>query len=121
MVLEAGRQLGVGLAALVGALHVRRIILAGTMAAFGERWLEAVRASASSRSLAALADDTTFELGPIDDIIVLGASALLMTRELGVSLRPIRHPRPTTSDTPHDEPPAALRVHVGTQLTEVPA
>ncbi len=121
VVLEAGRRLGFALAGLVGALHVRRIILAGTMAAFGERWLEAVHEAAASRSLAALADDTTFELGPIDDIIVLGASALLMTRELGVSLRPIRPRRPRSSDAPHGEPPAPPRVLVGAGPAEVPA
>ncbi|MGD0019776.1 MAG: ROK family transcriptional regulator [Candidatus Limnocylindrales bacterium] len=93
IVLEAGAKLGGSVASLIGALHVRRIVLAGTMAAFGEPWLQAVSAAASSRSLAALASDTTFELGRIDDIVVLGASALLMTRELGLSLRPL-HPMP---------------------------
>ena len=93
IVLEAGTHLGEAVASLIGALHVRRIVLAGTMAAFGEPWLQAVSAAASSRSLAALASDTTFELGRIDDIVVLGASALLMTRELGLSLRPL-HPMP---------------------------
>lgn len=88
-VLEAGASLGAAVAGLIGALHVRRIVLAGTMAAFGEPWLQAVAGAASSRSLAALATDTTFELGRIDDIVVLGASALLMTRELGLSLRPL--------------------------------
>lgn len=92
-VLEAGTNLGAAVAGLIGALHVRRIVLAGTMAAFGEPWLQAVAESASSRALAALAADTTFELGRIDDIVVLGASALLMTRELGLSLRPL-HPMP---------------------------
>jgi predicted NBD/HSP70 family sugar kinase len=109
VVLEAGHQLGAALAGLVGALHVRRIILAGTMAAFGDRWLDAVHETAARRSLAALADDTTFELGPIDDIIVLGASALLMMRELGISLRPIRPRRPLPSDTSLDETRPALR------------
>jgi predicted NBD/HSP70 family sugar kinase len=93
IVLEAGTRLGEAVASLIGALHVRRIVLAGTMAAFGEPWLQAVSAAASSRSLAALASDTTFELGRIDDIVVLGASALLMTRELGLRLRPL-HPMP---------------------------
>jgi predicted NBD/HSP70 family sugar kinase len=98
IVLEAGTRLGEAVASLIGALHVRRIVLAGTMAAFGEPWLEAVSAAASSRSLAALSSDTTFELGRIDDIVVLGASALLMTRELGLSLRPLHPmPRPRTS------------------------
>ena len=112
VVLEAGRQLGAALAGLVGTLHVRRIVLAGTMAAFGEPWLDAVAGSVGNHALAALAEDTTFELGRMDDIVVLGASALLMTRELGLSLRPL-HPsqRLRWSDLPTDEttvtPPAA--------------
>jgi predicted NBD/HSP70 family sugar kinase len=98
IVLEAGTRLGEAVASLIGALHVRRIVLAGTMAGFGEPWLQAVSAAASNRSLAALASDTTFELGRIDDIVVLGASALLMTRELGLSLRPLNPmPRRQTS------------------------
>jgi N-acetylglucosamine repressor len=93
IVIEAGRKLGAALAALVGALHVRRIVLAGTMTAFGDEWLEAVASAASDRALAALAEDTTFEIGRMDDIVVLGASALLMTRELGMSLRPLPAPK----------------------------
>jgi predicted NBD/HSP70 family sugar kinase len=112
VVLAAGEQLGGALAALIGALHVRRLILAGAMAAFGERWLAAVRDAASSRSLAALAHDTTFELGPIEDVIVLGASALLMMRELGLSLRPIRS-RDPKADVPLDEHLVPIRALVG--------
>ncbi len=93
VVLEAGRQLGNAIAGLVGALHIRRIVLAGAMTAFGDAWLEAVSSAASERALAALTEDTTFELGRMDDIVVLGASALLMTRELGLSLRPLHSPR----------------------------
>lgn len=90
-VANAGRHLGAAVAGLIGALHVRRIVLAGAMAAFGEPWLTSVREAARAGALATLAADTDIELGGIDDIVVLGASALLMTRELGLSLRPI-HP-----------------------------
>jgi N-acetylglucosamine repressor len=113
VVLDAGERLGIALAGLVGALHVRRIILAGAMAGFGEPWLAAVHDAAASRSLAALAHDTTFELGPIDDIIVLGASALLMMRQLGLSLRPRRRRRPAASDVAAEEPAALVRAPVG--------
>jgi N-acetylglucosamine repressor len=92
VVIEAGRRLGTALGALVGALHVRRIVLAGTMTAFGDEWLDAVASAAADHALAALSDDTTFEIGRMDDIVVLGASALLMTRELGMTLRPL-HPQ----------------------------
>ena len=91
VVLDAGERLGQAVGALIGALNVRRIVLAGSMAAFGEPWLAAVREAAGTSALAALTEDTTLELGGIEDIVVLGASALLMTRELGLTLRPV-HP-----------------------------
>lgn len=119
VVLAAGRRLGETLASLIGTLHVRRIVLAGAMATFGERWLDAVRTAAASRSLAALAADTTFELGPSDDIVVLGASALLMTRELGLSLRPIRQPRPRSAVASSDAPIDGLAAAIGTDNVEV--
>jgi predicted NBD/HSP70 family sugar kinase len=91
VVLDAGERLGQAVGALIGALNVRRIVLAGSMAAFGGPWLAAVREAAGASALAALTEDTTLELGGIEDIVVLGASALLMTRELGLTLRPV-HP-----------------------------
>ncbi len=94
VVLQAGDRLGTAVAALVGALDVHRIVLAGTMAAFGEPWLDAVRAALRHGALPALARQARLELGGVDDIVVLGASALLMTRELGLNLRPSRAPRP---------------------------
>ncbi len=92
VVLEAGERLGVAVSGLIGALDVHRIVLAGTMAAFGEPWLDAVRASLRRGALPALARQVQLELGGIDDIVILGASALLMTRELGLNLRPSRSP-----------------------------
>lgn len=89
---EAGEYLGWAVGGLIGALHVRRIVLAGAMAGLGEPWLAAVRTAAHACALKTLASDTTIELGAVDDIVVLGASALLMTRELGLSLR--RRPTP---------------------------
>ncbi len=45
---------------------------------------EAVRDEASRRSLRLLADDTRIDIGrPADNVVILGAAALLMTRELG--------------------------------------
>jgi N-acetylglucosamine repressor len=89
VVVEAGRRLGTALAGLVGMLHVRRIVLAGTMTAFGQPWLDAVVASASRNAFGPLVDDTTFELSDIDNVVVLGSAALLLMRELGLDLRPV--------------------------------
>jgi N-acetylglucosamine repressor len=104
IVIKAGEQLGAALAAAIGMLHVRRIVLAGTMVAFGEAWLDAVASGAADRALAALSYDTTFEVGRMDDVVVLGASALLMTHELGMSLRPLKSSRRLLrEETPADD------------------
>jgi len=116
-VAEAGRHLGQAVAGLIGALHVRRIVLAGPMAAFGAPWITAVRTAAQSGALATLADDTTLELGGVDHIVVLGASALLMTRELGLSLRPLHPPRRVTSlEQGLDPTRATSRARTGTPV-----
>jgi predicted NBD/HSP70 family sugar kinase len=85
IVASAGRFLGRAVAALIGALNVNRIVVLGSVAALGEQWLSAVRDEAARRSLGMLADGTRIEIGRTDeDVVVLGASALLMTRELGL-------------------------------------
>ena len=87
VVVAAGRQLGVALAWLIGVVNVERIVLVGSAAEFGEPWLNAVRESMLANALGLLADATTIEIGRLHaDGVVLGATALLMTRELGLSL-----------------------------------
>jgi len=88
IVVSAGRFLGRAVASLIGALNVNQIVLLGAVAALGEPWLEAVRDEAQRRSLALLNAGTQIELGRTEHDVVLGASALLMTRELG--LVPVR-------------------------------
>lgn len=85
IVTEAGRYLGLAVANLVGALNVQRIVIAGSLARFGQALLEPIRQEVKQCSLAALADETTIEitrLGP--DIVIQGAAALLLARELGL-------------------------------------
>ncbi|HEV8489494.1 MAG TPA: ROK family transcriptional regulator [Candidatus Limnocylindrales bacterium] len=85
IVAAAGRFLGQAVAGLIGALNVHRIVLLGSVAALGDAWLAAVRDEATRRALGMLAGQTRIELGrTAEDVVVLGASALLMTRELGL-------------------------------------
>ncbi len=87
VVLEAGSRLGASLAPVVGALNVDKVVLVGAVAAFGELWVDAVRTEIRRRAFALLASSTTVELGHLStNVVVRGASALLMTRELGLSL-----------------------------------
>ena len=87
IVLDAARELGVAVGWLIGVLNVRHVLLVGPVAAFGEDWLGEVRRSARSSVLALLARDTQIEFGHVhDDVVVLGASALLMEQQLGLGL-----------------------------------
>jgi N-acetylglucosamine repressor len=85
VVAAAGRALGRSVAALIGALNIGRIVLLGSVTALGDPWLAAVRDEASRRSLGLLADDTRIEIGrPVDNVVILGAAALLVTHELAL-------------------------------------
>ncbi len=87
IVLDAARELGVAVGWLIGVLNVRHVLVVGPVAAFGEDWLGEVRRSARSSVLAVLARDTQIEFGyGRDDVVVLGASALLMEQQLGLGL-----------------------------------
>jgi len=87
IVLEAGRYLGMAAAGLVGALNVQRILMVGNMTRFGQPWLEAIRQEMLRRSLPMLAQRTQIDIGQLEpNVVILGASALLLTRELGLNL-----------------------------------
>ncbi|MBA2720239.1 MAG: ROK family protein [Chloroflexi bacterium] len=83
----AGAVLGRAIAGLIGALDIQRIVLLGPVAELGEPWLASVRREAWSRALALLADDIQIDVaGPTTNVVIRGASALLVARELGLSL-----------------------------------
>ena len=87
IVLDAARELGSAVGWLIGVLNIRHVLLVGPVAAFGEDWLDEVRRSALSSVLGLLARDTQIEFGHVhDDVVVLGASALLMEQQLGLGL-----------------------------------
>jgi predicted NBD/HSP70 family sugar kinase len=87
IVLDAARELGVAVGWLIGVLSVRHVLLVGPVAALGDDWLAEVQRSARSSVLALLARDTQIEFGHVhDDVVVLGASALLMEQQLGLGL-----------------------------------
>ena len=86
VLMDSARHLGRSIGGLIGTLSIRHVVLVGEMTRFGEPWLTAVRREAHRSALAILADATTIEIGrPGDDLVVLGAAALLMTRELGLA------------------------------------
>jgi N-acetylglucosamine repressor len=83
----AGAALGRAIAGLIGALDIRRIVLLGPVTELGEPWLSAVRREAGTRALALLAEDIEIAVArPTTNVVIRGASALLVARELGLSL-----------------------------------
>ncbi len=87
LVFEGGRHLGVAVANLVGTLNVRHVVLMGEPACFGAPLLEVARQEMLRRSLPPLAQGTVIELVEMNpNVVILGASALLLMHELGLSL-----------------------------------
>lgn len=85
VIAEVGHHLGIAVANLVGALNVERIVIAGSVARFGQVLLEPIVREVRRRSLAALADETCIEITSLgSDIVILGAAALLLPHELGL-------------------------------------
>jgi predicted NBD/HSP70 family sugar kinase len=85
VVQNAGRCLAITLANLVAVLSIRTILIAGSVACFGQSLLDVIRDEMLKRSLSVVATETeiTFSsMGP--DIVILGASALVLTPELGL-------------------------------------
>lgn len=87
VVIRAAGMLGEGIASLIAALNVNRVLLIGPATQFGEEWLAAIRRQTETSALPILARATRIELGESrEDDVVIGASAMLMTQELGLSL-----------------------------------
>lgn len=85
IVQAAGTALGNAIAHLLGALDVREIVVHGSVTALGEPWLSAIRDEATSRSLGPLARETLLIDGGLgEDLTLVGAAAMLLTRELGL-------------------------------------
>jgi predicted NBD/HSP70 family sugar kinase len=86
IVATAGRYVGRSVAGMIGVLDIEHVVLHGSVAQLGEPWLAAVRDEARRRSLGLLSKDVSIELAPpIGDLVVMGASALLLTAELGLA------------------------------------
>ena len=80
-------MLGLAIAAVTGTLNVNHVLLVGPAVALGDEWLNAVRQRATANALPLLAESTKIEFGAKHkDVVLLGASAMLMTHELGLSL-----------------------------------
>jgi N-acetylglucosamine repressor len=87
VVLGSAQPLGRVIGAVIGTLGARHIVLVGPMTDYGEPWLEQVRAEAERSALPLLVERSTIHIGRTgDDVVELGAAAMLMTSELGLAL-----------------------------------
>ena len=84
---RAAFYLGLAIANLVGVLNLHNIWLIGDITHFGEAWLEEIRNSMKQNALPVLAEQTQVNISALNqDVVILGTSALLITRELGLDL-----------------------------------
>lgn len=82
---DAGRSLGIAAANLVGILGSSRIFFAGSVTCFGDHLLEIIRSEMNKRVLPLTADSTEIGFASLgSNIVLLGASALLLPEELGL-------------------------------------
>jgi len=86
MIANMGRYLGMTAAMLVSVLNPRDIVIAGTLAPLGEALLAHVEQEMRARALGRLATQTRLSVSHLgDDIVILGAAAMLLDRELGLT------------------------------------
>src|SRR5262245_17405858 len=72
----AGRYIGAAIAAIIGAIDIHRVVLHGSVTAFGEPWLASVRERVDQRTLGLLASDVDISVADGSaNLAVLGASA----------------------------------------------
>lgn len=83
IIIEAGRHLGAGMASLVSVLNVRHIVIAGSIARFGETLLEAIKGELVNRSMSIMAEDTEVYISSLgQEIVIKGAASLVLANEM---------------------------------------
>ncbi|MFN2140005.1 MAG: ROK family transcriptional regulator [Candidatus Promineifilaceae bacterium] len=85
LITDAGHQLGIAIAHLVGALNIEQIVVAGSMARFGNPLLVAINEALRPRAMDEMVSQTHVGLSDLgQDIVMLGAASLVLSSELGV-------------------------------------
>jgi glucokinase-like ROK family protein len=82
---DVGRYLGTAVANLASILNIQQIIIGGQVSRFGETLLDAIRHEVDQQVLGRIAANTHIELNSLgSDMVILGAAAMVLSRELGV-------------------------------------
>jgi predicted NBD/HSP70 family sugar kinase len=84
---ESAEYLAQALTSIVAVLNVQRILFVGSVTQFGEPWLQQIRAKLPTLAIPNLVKQTTLAVAEHgSDAVILGAAALLLSRELGLTL-----------------------------------
>lgn len=82
---QVGRYLGLAVANLIGAFNIQHIVIAGSLARFGETLLDPIRQEMQERASALITAENQVTMSSLgQDIVILGAAALLLSQELEV-------------------------------------
>ena len=84
LIKTAGSYLGISIANLVSILNVHRIVISGSYGEFGDAFLNAVSAEVKRRSLINALETQIVNSSLDPDIILLGVSALVLSKEMGL-------------------------------------
>ncbi len=85
VITEMGRNLGRVVANLVGILNIKQVLIGGSLARFGNTLVDPLRQEMGRRVQIAQADETVVGIATLgNDIVILGAAALLLAYELGL-------------------------------------
>jgi N-acetylglucosamine repressor len=83
---EAGRYLGTVIAHMVVTLNIQHIIIAGSLAQYGEPLTRSIKEQVDRGALAALAHDTHISTSTLGrEIVILGAASLILSNEAGLA------------------------------------
>lgn len=83
---QTGQYLGTSVASMTASLGIQRVVIAGSMARFGRALTDPIKRQIAVRSLPVLATEIEIETSNLgNDIVILGAAALLLSEELGIA------------------------------------
>ncbi|HRQ41426.1 MAG TPA: ROK family transcriptional regulator [Chloroflexota bacterium] len=82
---QAGAHMGTAVAHLIGILNIQQIVIAGQLSRAGEPFLAGIHTTVNQRVLPAMAAGTHISYTTLgDDVVLMGASALVLKQQLGV-------------------------------------
>lgn len=83
---EIGLTVGKAMKHVVGALNIHRFVISGSLARFGKELTDPIQKQMNKGILSGLFPEIHLEISELgDDIVILGAAAMLLNRELGLT------------------------------------